>query len=261
MTLSEKLKVSEVIASKEVTLKQLNISSKDKRLLSILSIILITLYTIYTKLILNNYNVFDWLVFFTLLNIFSTIAVKVICNSTYALNHYRLYSFIFFISKSCKVAIFAFSLINYVKYFVEIGNEEFIINFFKDISSIDVRAVLDYTSQEISFIVSLVVFIPTAIYFIILCIKTYMHLFKITIISVIPFINVVYYLIWLFNQNPYFLFYQLNEDNNSVLIEKRKIDENKVESTIPLKFLISLPLVVAVCTLYYYLINLIKKSI
>lgn len=262
MTLSEKLQSSEIIASKDVTFKYLHISNSDKRLLSLLSVILITLYTVYTKLILNNIYVLDMVVFFTLLNIATSISVKFICHSTYALNHYMLYSIIFFISKLCKVAIFGFSLIDYMQYFQKSGNEDFILELINDIQSLNYKAFLNYSSTEYSFIFSIVILIPTVIYFFTICRKLIINFIKIAFVSIIPIFNVIYYFTWLFMKNPYFLYYHISTENPELIsIEKRKIFEHKLESKVGIKFIISLPLLILVFLLYYYAIQGINGQI
>ena len=121
--------------------------------------------------------------------------------------------------------------------------------------------IINYNSQKISFILSILIFIPTALYFIILCFKTYIHIIKIIIISAFPLVNIVYYFVWLFYENPYFNYFYLNENKNAVVVEKRKIEDSLMESTTGIKFLLSLPLIAGVCVSYFFLINYIQQYI
>lgn len=256
MTLEEKLNKSTIISVRARSLKSMHILTKKQHILSILVFIFMALYTVATKIILN--TGFDFLSFVLILliciNLVTLFILKAIGQTTIALNHKYLYSITLFINKSCKLGIFAVSIIAYYNSL----NDYFITK--EGMSFFSVLGLL-YTDTErfkeiflyafffnlqlVSFLISIVLFIPTFIYFLFFFIKAYLYTFLFLLLMSIPVLNIILCIRWIVTTNDVFTYYKLDREKNRVLIEKRKIRSKtyKLKQTL-LKLTVSIAVII-----------------
>lgn len=238
MTLEEKLEKSRVVKSKIKRLKSLGIQSKRQRILSIIIFVFMTLYIVYSKIILNTTG-FDWLILFIVLNLITLFFLKLLDKSVVALNHIYLYKTIVFINKVCKVGVFAYTMIVYYNFFNDFFLDKFNVTLFDYIGGAfnnryDWKILWSYslslTIKFISMLVTIVLFISTFFYFVVISIKYFFkaYLFYLgSILALVPIIGQIFYFWWLFKNSKRFDYYILSESGKSVTIETREINSKK----------------------------------
>lgn len=270
MTLEEKLEKSEIISVRSRSLKSMHILTKKQHILSFLIFIFMAAYTVVTKIILK--TGFDFYTFLLILliciNLITLLILKAIGKTTVALNHRYLYSITLFINKSCKLGIFAVSIVAYYNslndYFLEHDGIS-IIELIKLISS-DIERFKEiftyaffFNFQLVTFLVSILLFIPTFIYFFCFFIKVGGYVFFLAFICYIPIVNLIIYIKWVSTTNDMFTYYKLDKPKNRVLIEKRRILSKtyKIKKTL-LKIVISVPLIIFLLSVFFQNLNIIN---
>lgn len=256
MTLEEKLEGSTIINTKEIPLKKMGILTSKQRRKSLIIFFLMLAYTIYTKFILKS-NFFDFVTIFIILNLLTLFGLKIMNKSTIALNHNYIYRFLVFFNKLCKVVIFAFSIYEYYKHFSTYIPEHYTINSKEDLPNV-LLDLLKTDFKFISFIFSILLFIPTFIYFIFFCIKFYgLYLTFIIafLVLIIPILNLVVIFKFVFQKKNTFNYYHINETGTAVIVENREIHSYSHRiSTIFLRLLIAIPVLFFIGFYYYCVI-------
>lgn len=265
MTLDQKLEKSKVLKTSRRTLKQLKILSGKQRILSLVVFILMAFYTIYTKIILGLKS-FEILSLFIIFNLITLLILKIMSKNTIALNHQYLYRATIFINKLCKVVLFTVSLFDYYYYFNDYLLEHYSLSFadyilllFGGSERVEVifLEVLKKDIKLISFLFSIIVFIPTMLYFIFFVIKYYLLLFVMLLAASIPVLNIVFCLIWIFHNNNIFYYYSFDKEHNEVIVERRLIVSSSYKLTkILAKIVCSIPLVIWG---FYILVQIFKS--
>ncbi|MDE7105770.1 MAG: hypothetical protein K2O22_01235 [Anaeroplasmataceae bacterium] len=254
MTLEEKLDASIILNQKKMPLKKIGILTPKQRRRSLVVFILMLIFTIYTKFILKSFS-FDFLAFFIILNLVTLFILKLMSKSTTALNHRYIYRFVVFLNKVCKVAIFAFSIVGYYEHFKVYIPENYTINSKEDLPEV-LFDLLKTDFKFISFIGTVILFIPTFIYFIIFFMNYYvlpsMAVYLGFLAILIPGLNLyLIYRIVTYQKNT-FLYYYLDEDGTSVIVETREF-QSPIRSIqiVLLKILILIPIIIIIGFFYY----------
>lgn len=230
MTYKEKLESSEIIESERIHYKVLNLLNNKQRFRAIIFVLLIAIYTIYTKIVLKNFS-FDILIISNIVGIVTMIYIKSTSHSLYALNHHKMYSYMLFFNKLSKLVIFIFSALMYyesinnalINYY-DMTFVELIYYFMLYIGSSDstfLNIIADfYYKYEfihlVSFVISIILFIPSFFYFLFFVIKSYFSIFALTI----PFVNIIVILRWLFKDNT--IFYEYTKENDTFYIKNKR---------------------------------------
>lgn len=230
----------------------MNFPTATQRMKSLFLFLLLALYTVYTKVVLKNYE-FDILVVSNIISIISMLYIKITTRSIYALNHYKQYSFVYFINKVAKLLIFVYAAMLYYEALNNATLELFDLKLYEMVPILFGETYyageyfgelfLNKPLECISFVFTILVFIPSFFYFLALNIKI---IFKI-IVWFIPFVNLIVFLKWLF-RGTYIFFEYKKDDENFYIINTRKIT-NKFY--ILNKFLLKLLLVAAIVVVIY----------
>lgn len=131
MTYREKLKNSTVVKTMLLPKSYFGIVTSKKRRNSVIAFLFIAAYTILNKFVFNTIDHFDFMYVVLVVNLISLFILKMISKSIFELNHYKLYSFVFFISRLCKIIIFVsvfletttYFLVFFEKYYIDVlGN-------------------------------------------------------------------------------------------------------------------------------------------
>lgn len=271
MTLQEKLDCSTVIEERRMSRKDLGLLTKKQRKTSLIIFLLMSLYTIYTKIILK-YEGFDWPIFFLVLNIITLFFIKITSNSVFQLNHFTLSKVIIFINKACKIGVFIFSFIAYLELFNELYKTlydctfgEYLLQILMHEKTVEslFEVSLNNTIKIISFFVSVVLFVPTFLYFIFSTLKSFSFIIVyllFAIVLLIPLLNISIYLNFLFDNNKIFYYYRGVEDSEDVIKETRTIGKKGIFfGKIMTKFLFTIPHIIFVVIAYSYFINFIMN--
>ncbi|MDE5546435.1 MAG: hypothetical protein K2I88_03130 [Anaeroplasmataceae bacterium] len=261
MTLEEKLDVSSIISAKEIPLKKMGILTSKQRRRSLIIFFLMLAYTVYTKFILKT-NFFDFITIFIILNMLTLLGLKIMKKSTIALNHNQLYKFLVFLNKLCKVAIFAFSIYEYYQHFSVYIPEHYSISSKEDLPDV-LLDLLKTDFKFISFIISILLFIPTLIYFLVFSIKYYfLTIVFVYVIGIlfIPVINIIIIFKLVFEKKNTFKYYHMNEDGTAVVVETREIHSYTHRiTTILLRLLAAIPVLFFIGFYYYCIYNQIMN--
>lgn len=254
MTLEEKLDASVILNQKKIPLKKMGILTAKQRKKSIIIFILMLIFTIYTKFILKKFY-FDFLAFFIILNLITLFILKLMSKSTTALNHRYIYKFVVFLNKVCKVAIFAFSIVGYYEHFKVYIPENYTITTKEDLPEV-LLDLLKTDFRFISFIGTVILFIPTFIYFIIFFMNYYvlpsMAIYLGFLVILIPGLNLyLIYKIITYQKNT-FLYYYLDQDGTSVVVETRKFQSPMRSIRIVLLKLLIVILIIIIIGIFYY---------
>ncbi|MGM9969384.1 MAG: hypothetical protein ACI35S_03205 [Anaeroplasma sp.] len=217
MTYKEKLEKSTIYKTGKIYYKDLNFPTAKQRRTSLVLFVFMALFTIYTKIILQ-VNKFDFMVFVVIVSLITTLVLKIVSQSVYALNHYKLVFGCRIINSLCKFLIFIsafnlyFTTLNVAT--LEMYNETFIEVLENIIKTLDISSYMaflfHYKLQLISFIGTIIIFIPVFIYLLIV----YVKLLFILAIFFIPIFNIFFYLFWVFSNNKTFIEYVKDEDNS-----------------------------------------------
>ena len=254
MTLEEKLDASVALSYKKIPLKKMGILTPKQRTRSLIVFILMLIFTIYTKFILKSLS-FGLLAFFIFLNLITLFVLKFMSKSTTALNHNHIYRFVVFLNKICKVGIFTFSIIGYYNHFKVYIPEHYTINSVSELPDV-LLDLLKTDFKFISFIGTVILFIPTFIYFIIFFLKYYVlpsyAVYLTFLVILIPILNLYFiYKILTYKKNT-FLYYYLDEDGTSVIVETREFQSpTRTIYTILIKLLIVIPILIIIGIVYY----------
>lgn len=254
MTLEEKLDASVALSYKKVPLKKMGILTSKQRKKSLIVFILMLIFTIYTKFILKSLS-FGLLAFFIILNLGTLFVLKLMSKSTTALNHNHIYKFIVFLNKICKVGIFAFSIIGYYEHFKTYILEHYTINSAGELPDV-LLDLLKTDFKFISFVVTVILFIPTFIYFVIFFLKYYFlpsyAVYLTFLVIMIPILNLYFiYKILTYKKNT-FLYYYLDEDGASVIVETREFRSPSRRLYIILLKLLIVALIIVIISFFYY---------
>ncbi len=119
MTYQEKLKNSTVIKTGVIPKANFGLVDGKKRKRSVLAFLLIAGYTILNKFVFNTIAEFDFLYVVLIVNLISLFILKLTNRSIFELNHMKLYSVVYFISRVCKLIIFISIFLESTTYFLK----------------------------------------------------------------------------------------------------------------------------------------------
>lgn len=265
MLLQEKLDNSIVLKTKSKSLKNAGIQSKKERIFSFIIFIFMALFTIYTKIILKDAS-FDLLVILIITNLITLFLITLIDKSTYGMNHIIQYQGLTLLNKVCKVLIFISTFYTYLAYFKEYIIPKYNMTLFELIfsDSFSIKAIfslgISFYIKVISFLVSIVLIIPSVLYLIISLFKSYTLYLKFLLFLLLLFIPIlnIFVINRYLKNNDMFEYYYIS--NNRLVIEKRKINnKNFKKKKKIIKFILIIPLISLVIYSYISFILLIIK--
>lgn len=265
MLLKEKLDNSIVLKTKTKSLKKAGIQNKKERIISFIIFLFMALFTIYTKIILKDSS-FDLLVILIIINLITLFIITLIDKSPYGMNHIIQYQGLMVLNKLCKVLIFISTFVTYLLYFKEYIIPKYNMTLFELIKSniFSIKSIFSlgasFYIKVISFIISIVLIVPSVLYLIISLIKSYTIYLKFLLfffLLFIPILNIFIIKNYLKN-NDIFHYYYIS--NNRLVIEKRKINNKKYKRKKKiLKLILIVPLISFVIYCYISLIILFLR--
>ncbi len=106
MVYQEMINNSTVIKTGLIPKANLGVMSSKNRKRSLIVFLFLTAYTILSKFVFKTNDKFDPMYIVLVVNLISLFILKLISASIFKLNHVRLYSAVFFVSRICKLIIF-----------------------------------------------------------------------------------------------------------------------------------------------------------
>lgn len=260
MTLAEKLEYSYIEGQpSKLTFKEMHILTKKQRFLSLLMFFFMSAYTLFSKIVLKK-DFANIAFLFVVLNLLTLAILKFISKSIVGLNHPIIYKIIVFLNKICKLVIFVLAIIGYFTFFNTYLSENYSITLVEYMSLLnsDFETASDIFCELfkkdvrlLSFIITVVLFIPNAIYFIVFSIKWYFITYVIMLLLCLPIVNLIIYIVWLSKNNNTFKHYYIY-NNEYVIRENRVIDKHGYKFIKFLKkFLFTIPVVLFIYFAYY----------
>lgn len=254
MTFQQKIDDSIIIRTGKIYYKHMNFLTASQRLRSLFMFFMLALYTVFTKIILKNYE-FDILVLANIVSLISMLFIKITTRTIFALNHYKLFSFIVFINKVARLVIFIYAAILYYNALTVALYELYDMELFELVYILFTKTYLagEYFRElffampieVISFCFTVIVFIPSFFYFFALNLKIIMSV----LVWFIPIVNIILLFNWLF-RGTYIFYEYKKEDENFYTINTRKIT-NKFyilnKFLLKLVFLIIIGVVIYIC--------------
>ena len=268
MTLEEKLYNSCVVSKKRYKAKKYGIQSSKKRRFGILVFILMSIFTIFSKIINkgDKGNLSDTFLNYSIYCIIAKMVISFILKfmnkSVFSLNHNYIYRFFKFLGNVANILVFFFTMVAYInksigywnlfaeQYAVNnntiYGIKEFNVDWIYEVKTLTLKEDKPIVFIWKTFIpnepikhlityalcvVSIITFIPTFIYFLIVGFKFMFILFAFNyiipifiIIFIIPILHIFLWLKLLFRPLPTFRYVYFDESDKSyVFVEKRKI--------------------------------------
>lgn len=119
MTYREKLKNSTVVKTGLIHKSYFGLMNPKKRLKTVIVFLLLALYTVLTKFVFKTIEKFDIMYVVLIVNLISLFILRLIAHSVFSLNHIKMYKFVFFINRVCKLVIFLTTFVTSTIFFLD----------------------------------------------------------------------------------------------------------------------------------------------
>ena len=198
---------SEIVKSKTIPAKKLNLYSDEKRKRSLILLIITFVYSMITKIILGDFS-FDLLVVLNILLFFTDFYLRVNGNSIWALNHYNRVRVFTILNKLIITVIFFMTSYLQLMEFIEFTSEHsdafhaICVQYYsraEELWNCFLYILKKKPYFTISFAYSIIMFIPILLYFIKMQITYYFKIMLFMLVAAIPIVGLILLVKWAIN--------------------------------------------------------------